>query len=89
MKDWLSQAKDITSDVSSSDKYQSIALRAEVKLAEAFERCTRVCPTSWTPAGEEKPNKLKTAVCCQVGGSSAVREPSSACQHGSACITTT
>lgn len=66
VKDWESQAKDITADVTSSDKYKSIALHAEVKLAEALERCTRVLPTAYTDDGEEKPNKLKTAVCCQV-----------------------
>lgn len=55
-------------DVTSSDKYKSLALHAEVKLAEALERCTRVCPTAYTSEGEEKPNKLKTAVCCQLLG---------------------
>lgn len=68
VKDWESQARDITADVTSSDKYKSIALHAEVKLAEALERCTRVCPTAYTPEGDEKPNKLKTAVCCQLLG---------------------
>lgn len=66
VKDWESQAKEITSDFTSSEKYKSVALHAEVKLAEALERCTRVCPTSYTATGEERPNKLRTAVCCQV-----------------------
>ncbi len=67
IKGWESQARDIVFDITQSDKYKSVALHAEVKLAEALERCTRVCPTAYAPGGEEKPNKLKTAVCCQVG----------------------
>jgi hypothetical protein len=33
------QARDITSDVTSSDKYKSIALHAEVKLAGVCSAC--------------------------------------------------
>src|SRR5690349_19516837 len=66
VKGWESQARDIVFDITQSDKYKSIALHAEVKLAEALERCARVCPATFAPGGEEKPNKLKSAVCCQV-----------------------
>lgn len=66
IKGWERQARDITTDISSSDKYKSLALHAEVKLAESLERCERVCASTFTPTGEAKPNKLKTAVCCQV-----------------------
>lgn len=65
-KTWDSQAKDITADIASSDKYKSLVLHAEVKLAEALERCNRVQPVTYASTGEEKPNKLRTAVCCQV-----------------------
>lgn len=65
-KSWDSQAKDITADIASSDKYKSLVLHAEVKLAEALERCNRVQPITYASTGEEKPNKLRTAVCCQV-----------------------
>lgn len=41
---------------------------AQVKLAEALERCERVSPATVTTGGEEKPNRLKTAVCCQLLG---------------------
>lgn len=66
IKGWETQGRDITADVTGSDKYKSMALHAEVKLAEALERCARLCPTSYNSDGEAKPNKLKTAVCCQV-----------------------
>eukprot|EP00798_Chlamydomonas_sp_ICE-L_P026371 gene26371-17465_t len=68
VKGWESLAKEITHDVTQSDKYKSIALHAEVKLAEALEKSARVCPTTHAPGGEERPNKLKTAVCCQLLG---------------------
>ena len=63
---WESQAKDVTGDLATSEKFVSIALHAEVKLKEALERCMRVSPPALAPGGEEKPNRLKTAVCCQV-----------------------
>ena len=66
MKTWDLQARDITIDISSSERYKSIALHAEVKLAEALEKCLKVSPTAFSQVGEEQPNKLKTAVCCQV-----------------------
>ncbi|KAF5835820.1 hypothetical protein DUNSADRAFT_6854 [Dunaliella salina] len=68
VKDWAAQGRDITSEVTCSEKYKSLALHAEVKLAEALERCTRLCPDAYNSDGEEKPNKLKTAVCCQLLG---------------------
>eukprot|EP00983_Pelagomonas_calceolata_P133339 1161956-Pelagomonas_calceolata.AAC.16 len=66
VKDWEAQGRDITSEVTCSEKYKSLALHAEVKLAEALERCTRLCPDAYNSEGEGKPNKLKTAVCSQV-----------------------
>ncbi|KXZ49013.1 hypothetical protein GPECTOR_23g102 [Gonium pectorale] len=68
VRPWSRQAKEITSDLTASDKYKSLALHAEVKLAEALERCERVSPTTQTPTGEERPNKLRTAVACQLLG---------------------
>ncbi|PNW73319.1 hypothetical protein CHLRE_14g627650v5 [Chlamydomonas reinhardtii] len=68
VRSWSRQARDITSDLAASDKYKSLALHAEVKLAEALERCERVSPLAHTPAGEERPNKLRTAVACQLLG---------------------
>jgi len=68
VKTWETQAKDIIADVTLSDKYKSLALHAEVKFAEALERCMRVQPPAYTANGEEKPSKLKTAVCCQLLG---------------------
>ncbi|GLC45208.1 hypothetical protein PLESTB_000724800 [Pleodorina starrii] len=68
VRGWSRQAKEITSDLTASDKYKSLALHAEVKLAEALERCERVSPVSHTSSGEERPNKLRTAVACQLLG---------------------
>eukprot|EP00198_Chlamydomonas_reinhardtii_P003464 XP_001692800.1 predicted protein [Chlamydomonas reinhardtii] len=42
VRSWSRQARDITSDLAASDKYKSLALHAEVKLAEALERCERL-----------------------------------------------
>lgn len=72
VKDWEAQGRDITAEVTCSDKYKSLALHAEVKLAEALERCTRLCPDTYSSEGDEKPNKLKTAVCSQVRGCAAL-----------------
>lgn len=83
VKSWERQARDITRDISSSDKYKSLALHAEVKLAESLERCERVCASTFTPAGEAKPNKLKTAVCCQV---SAPGRSSHSCTAWKHCV---
>lgn len=69
VKDWEAQGRDITAEVTCSEKYKSLALHAEVKLAEALERCARLCPDAYTSSGEGKPNKLKTAVCSQVRSS--------------------
>lgn len=66
VRGWSRQAKDVTFELAGSEKYKSLALHAEVKLAEALERCERVCATTRTAAGEERPNKLRTAVACQV-----------------------
>ncbi|KAJ9516094.1 hypothetical protein QJQ45_024521, partial [Haematococcus lacustris] len=68
VKDWEAQARDITTDSASSEKFKSLALHAEVKLAEALERCNRVHPTVYSSEGEERPNKLRTAVSCQLLG---------------------
>ncbi|KAG2448090.1 hypothetical protein HYH02_007115 [Chlamydomonas schloesseri] len=68
VRPWSRQAKEITSDLTASDKYKSLALHAEVKLAEALERCERVSPLTHNAAGEERPNKLRTAVACQLLG---------------------
>ncbi|GIL93231.1 hypothetical protein Vretimale_8150 [Volvox reticuliferus] len=68
VRGWSRQAKEITSDLTGSDKYKSLALHAEVKLAEALERCERVSPVTRTSSGEERPNKLRTAVACQLLG---------------------
>ncbi|GFR44384.1 hypothetical protein Agub_g5604, partial [Astrephomene gubernaculifera] len=68
VRGWSRQAKEITADLTASDKYKSLALHAEVRLAEALERCERVSPVGHTAAGEERPNKLRTAVACQLLG---------------------
>ena len=68
VRTWDFQAREITADISTSDRYKSIALHAEVRLAEALEKAMRVSPTTTFAAGEEKPNKLRTAVCCQLLG---------------------
>jgi hypothetical protein len=68
VRTWDFQAREITSDISTSDRYKSIALHAEVRLAEALEKAMRVSPTSTSTSGEERPNKLRTAVCCQLLG---------------------
>ncbi|GAX74229.1 hypothetical protein CEUSTIGMA_g1678.t1 [Chlamydomonas eustigma] len=68
VKCWEYQAREITAEIAASDKYKSIALHAEVKLAEALEKCDRVSPTVLTKDGEERPNRLRTAVCCQLLG---------------------
>ncbi|GFH13853.1 uncharacterized protein HaLaN_09809 [Haematococcus lacustris] len=68
VKDWEAQARDITTESASSEKFKSLALHAEVKLAEALERCNRVHPTVYSSEGEERPNKLRTAVSCQLLG---------------------
>ncbi|EFJ52972.1 hypothetical protein VOLCADRAFT_102592 [Volvox carteri f. nagariensis] len=68
VRGWSRQAKEITSDLTGSDKYKSLALHAEVKLAEALERCERVSPVTRSSSGEERPNKLRTAVACQLLG---------------------
>lgn len=68
MRDWRRQGQDAAAlDAKQADRFKSLAVHAEVKLAEALERCTRMCPTTSTSDGQPKPNTLKTAVCCQVG----------------------
>ncbi|MEW5314025.1 MAG: hypothetical protein WDW38_005553 [Sanguina aurantia] len=65
VKNWQSQGTDITRELTGSERFQSLALHAEVKLTEALERAERVSPATMLN-GEERPNKLRTAVCCQL-----------------------
>jgi hypothetical protein len=65
-KGWKEQALEVTHDMPSAARYKSVSLHAEVKLTEALERCRQICPPTLTEEGDEKPSKLRTAVCCQV-----------------------
>jgi hypothetical protein len=67
-RDWSVQAADVTSNLLDASKYKSMALYAEVKLAEALDKAARACPDAADQDGQLLPNQLKTAVCCQVGG---------------------
>ncbi|WIA22349.1 hypothetical protein OEZ85_004661 [Tetradesmus obliquus] len=54
-----------------SDKHQrfkSLAVYAEVKLAEALDKAAKALPDAVDEDGEPLPNSLKTAVCCQLLG---------------------
>lgn len=46
-------------------RYKSIALYAEVKLSQALDACTDVCPDVQQEDGTPAPNKLRAAVCMQ------------------------
>lgn len=52
-------------DISDIPKYKSASIHAEVKLAEALNRCTQLCVDANVDTKGQKPNKLKTAVCCE------------------------
>lgn len=68
VRDWRSQAVGVTKDGPSAERFKSLAVHAETKLHEALKRCDELCPPSYTKDGAERPNKLKTAVCCQLLG---------------------
>lgn len=63
---YASQAAGITRELEDVSKYKSLALFAEVKLSEALEACAKACPDVHEADGALIPNKLRTAVCCQV-----------------------
>lgn len=72
---WVQQAADVTDSLLDASKYKSLAVCAEVRLAEALDKAAQACPNSITGAapedcdeGQPLPNPLATAVCCQVGG---------------------
>jgi hypothetical protein len=68
VKEWDEQGAELLAGLTGSEKFKSLAVHAHVKLAEALERCSRLCPSAYTPDGDPKPNKLKAAVCCQLLG---------------------
>eukprot|EP00878_Enallax_costatus_P043351 GHUV01051294.1.p1 GENE.GHUV01051294.1~~GHUV01051294.1.p1 ORF type:complete len:126 (-),score=35.41 GHUV01051294.1:228-605(-) len=65
-RNWSQQAADITDNLLDVSKYKSLAVYAEVKLAEALDRAAKVQPDTVNEDGELLPNSLKTAVCFQV-----------------------
>jgi hypothetical protein len=77
---WAWQADALLAEVSSStsrsassasssgrQQVKSLALLAELRLAEALEKAGRVAPVQLDEDGLPLPHKLRTAVCCQVG----------------------
>lgn len=65
-RDWTQQAADVTDGLLDASKYKSLAVYAEVKLAEALDKASKVQPDTVNGDGEMLPNSLKTAVCFQV-----------------------
>jgi hypothetical protein len=70
---WVQQAADVTDSLLDASKYKSLAVYAEVRLAEALDKAAQACPNSIAGAapedcneGQPLPNPLATAVCCQV-----------------------
>ena len=50
-----------------ASQYKSLAIYAETKLAQALDNSSKACPDTYDIDGELLPNKLRSAVCCQVG----------------------
>lgn len=65
-RDWAEQAADVTDNLLDGSKYKSLAVYAEVKLAEALDKASKTQPDAVDDDGEVLPNSLKTAVCFQV-----------------------
>jgi hypothetical protein len=65
-RDWSSQAADAASGLKDSSQYKSLAIYAETKLAQALDNSSKSCPDMYDIDGELLPNKLRSAVCCQV-----------------------
>lgn len=65
-RDWTQQAGDVTTNLLDASKYKSLSVYAEVKLAEALEKASKLQPDAVDEAGDLLPNSLKTAVCLQV-----------------------
>lgn len=76
---WAWQADELLAEVSGSTsssasssgrqqqhQVKSLALLAELRLAEALEKAGRVAPVQVDEDGLPLPHKLRTAVCCQV-----------------------
>lgn len=66
-RDWSVQAAAVTDGLCDASKYKSLAVYAEVKLAEALDKAAKTAPDAVDEDGQLPPNSLKTAVCCQVG----------------------
>lgn len=74
-RSWVQQAAEVTEGLLDASKYKSLAVYAEVRLAEALDKAAQACPNSIAGAapedcdeGQPLPNPLGTAVCCQVRG---------------------
>jgi hypothetical protein len=71
---WSLQAAAVTDNLGcDASRFKSLAVYAEVKLAEALDKAAKASAEAVDADGEPLPNSLKTAVCCQVGSSSACR----------------
>ncbi|KAF6254813.1 hypothetical protein COO60DRAFT_282105 [Scenedesmus sp. NREL 46B-D3] len=66
---WTLQAAAVTDDLGcDASRFKSLAVYAEVKLAEALDKAAKASPVALNEDGEPLPNSLKTAVCCQLLG---------------------
>uniref|UniRef100_A0A383W2L2 Uncharacterized protein n=1 Tax=Tetradesmus obliquus TaxID=3088 RepID=A0A383W2L2_TETOB len=68
-RSWSLQAAAVTDNLGcDAARFKSLAVYAEVKLAEALEKAAKALPDAFDEDGELLPNSLKTAVCCQLLG---------------------
>lgn len=67
MQDWQAQAASSVKEVT-MEKFRSVALYAEVKLAEALNRvrAAKIKASGGEMPDEEGPDRLRTAVCVQI-----------------------
>lgn len=61
---WENQADEVMSQGSTTEKFRSLAVYAEMKLQEALEKCNEITPAH--QRDEEAPDRFRAACCLQV-----------------------
>ncbi|KAK9823405.1 hypothetical protein WJX72_002526 [[Myrmecia] bisecta] len=64
-QDWQAQAEQLTQGVN-APSYRSLAVYAQVKLTEALDKCDQASPPRLAEDDTVLPDRLRTAVCCQL-----------------------
>jgi hypothetical protein len=63
-RSWDAQATEVMADASSTERFRSLAVYADIKLQEALDKCNGITPAHARDEGA--PDRFRAACCLQV-----------------------